>query len=506
MKKEIRILFIEDSEEDVILTVRELERGGFKVTSKRVETAESMTASLNEDKFDIIFLDHTMPHFSAPAALQILKQSEIDLPFIIVSGTLSTQKAVDLMRGGAQDYVDKGDFSRLVAIVEREMREAEKRRAELDSLIMSKEYFRILADTATDWIYWLGPRNELIYVSPSVYEVTGYRQEEFTSDHGLTTSIIHPGDKEQFLRHQTEYTTLPALYHSCEVEFRILRKDGTVRWISHKCGPIIDENNNSLGRHISNRDISRRKLAESELEQKTAEAIASEQKARIYFDFLAHDIANILTPMMVYADIIKLKPNDPAEVLNFITKTHEQVKRAAALIGNLRRLEAVDKLHPNEMDTMDLRTLFSALEDNIRSAFPNKVIEISYDIPDAESMVVRGGEWMQDVFRYIYDNAVRYSIDSPVKLDIKASMQQESKKTYWQIEVCDNGPGISDNLKNHLSIGIVNSNKSFSGVASSIPFCASFIRSIGGEMHIEDRISGDRKQGTKVTIRLLRGE
>jgi two-component system cell cycle sensor histidine kinase/response regulator CckA len=506
MNKNIQVLFVEDSEEDVILLAKELERGGFKVTSKRVDTPESMVASLKEDKFDIILSDHTMPRFSAPAALQVLEQSGIDLPFVIVSGTLKTQTAVDIMRTGAKDYVDKGDLSRLVAIVEREIREAERRRTEEANFIISQQRFQTLANTSTDWVYWLSPDKEIVYISPSVFDITGYRPEEFRSNHDLFESIVHPGDKECFIKHQAEYTIPPMGNFNCEIEFRIIHKDGTVRWVSHKCGPITHENNNFLGRRISNRDITRRKLIESELEQKTAEAIASEQKATIYFDFLAHDMANILSPMMIYADIIKLKPDNAEEILKFINKTLEQVRRAAVLISNLRRLESIDKLHPNEMDVIDLRTLFSALEDNIRGDFPDKVIEISYDLPDVGSMAVKGGEWMQKVFHDIYDNAVRYSVNSPVNLYIKATMQQDGKERYWQIEISDNGPGIPNNLKKYYSNSIIDSVDGFKGVASSMPFCISFIRCIGGEMRIEDRIPGDPKQGTKITIRLLRGE
>lgn len=506
MNKEIRVLFVEDEEKDVLLAVRELERGGFKVASKRVDTAESMAASLAQENFDIIFSDHTMPRFSAPAALQIIKQSGINLPFILVSGTLRTQVAVDIMRAGAQDYVDKGDLSRLVAIVEREMREVEKKVEAMKSLTLSQEHFEILANTSTDWIYWINLGNKLIYVSPSVYQITGYRPKDFIDDPELMMKIIHPGDKEWFLKHISEYHTSPGMYHESESEFRIIHEDGSVRWVSHKCGPIIDTNNELLGRHISNRDITRRKAAEFELEKKTSEAIASEQKARIYFDFLAHDIANILSPMMVYADIIKLAPNDQATVQKFITKTYDQTKRAAALICNLRRLEAADNLHPNEMDAMDLRTLFSAMEDNIRSEFSDRVIEISYDFPDVESISVKGGEWLQDAFHHIFDNAVRYSVRSPVKLDIRVSAQQNDNEKHWQIEISDNGPGISNNLKKAYSNSIINSETKFRGVASSIPFCISFIKCIGGKMLIEDRLPGDPGQGTRITIMLPRGE
>jgi len=503
MDKAVRVLFVEDEEKDVALSVRELERGGFKVTSKRVDSAESMIASLNEGGFDIILSDHTMPRFSAPAALEILKQSGIKLPFIIVSGTLRAEVAVAIMRNGAQDYVDKGDLSRLAAIVERELLESEKRRNERELLNVSntllKEAYHLAHIGGWDWLM----ENDTVIWTEELYEIAGRDISLPAPTYAEQQRIYTPASWEKLVRAVKNALTSGETYN---LELELVLPDGSIRWTNAIGGVKRDAGGKILGLHGTLQDINDRKHIESELEQKTAEAIASEQKAMIYFDFLAHDMANILSPMMIYADIIKLKPNDPAEVLKFINKTHEQVKRAAALIYNLRRLESVDKLHPNEIDVIDLRTLFSAMDDNIRSAFPNKAIEMSYDIPDVESMAVKGGEWMQQVFHCIYDNAVRHSVNSTVKLDIKASMQQEGKQDYWLIEVSDNGPGISNKLKKHYSASIVNSKEGFKGVASSIPFCISFMRCIGGEMLIGDRIDGDPTQGTKITIRLPRGE
>jgi signal transduction histidine kinase len=122
--KPLRALIVEDVESDALLVVRELKRGGFDVTFERVDTAETMAAALARDTWDIVLSDYTMPRFSALAALGIVKERKVDLPFIIVSGTIGEETAVEAIRAGAHDFMVKGKFARLVPAVERELRDA----------------------------------------------------------------------------------------------------------------------------------------------------------------------------------------------------------------------------------------------------------------------------------------------------------------------------------------------------------------------------------------------
>lgn len=124
----LRALIVDDSEDDALLLVRELKRGGYEITSERVDTAEAMRAALAEQGWDIVFCDYAMPHFNAFAALELLKATGLDVPFIIVSGAIGEETAVAMMKAGAHDYVMKGKLSRLVPAVERELREARVRR------------------------------------------------------------------------------------------------------------------------------------------------------------------------------------------------------------------------------------------------------------------------------------------------------------------------------------------------------------------------------------------
>lgn len=124
----LRVLFVEDSEDDALLVVEELRRGGYTPTWQRVESEAAMSAALDRQAWDIVIADYTMPQFSALAALALLKKKGIDLPFIIVSGTIGKEAAVEAMRAGAHDYIIKGNLNRLLFVVERELRETDVRR------------------------------------------------------------------------------------------------------------------------------------------------------------------------------------------------------------------------------------------------------------------------------------------------------------------------------------------------------------------------------------------
>jgi len=124
----IRVLIIEDSQRDVALEVRALEAAGYRVTCTSVETAAEMKAALAGQAFDIVISDHSLPQFDAPGALAVLKQSGLDIPFIIISGAIGEETAVALMKAGADDYVMKDRLPRLASAVKHALKDAENQR------------------------------------------------------------------------------------------------------------------------------------------------------------------------------------------------------------------------------------------------------------------------------------------------------------------------------------------------------------------------------------------
>ena len=128
MKIPIRVLIIEDSEDDKELMLLELRREGYNPDSLCVDTSEALIRALKDHTWDIILSDYSMPDFDGLSALQIVKESGIDIPFIIISGTIGEDLAVMAMKSGAHDYMMKGSLKRLVPAVDRELKEAEERR------------------------------------------------------------------------------------------------------------------------------------------------------------------------------------------------------------------------------------------------------------------------------------------------------------------------------------------------------------------------------------------
>ncbi len=202
MTKPLRLLIIEDSEDDALLLVRELRKGGYDPESLRVETRDAMLKALADDAWDLIISDYVLPSFSGTAALDVLRQSRKDLPFIIVSGNIGEDIAVDAMKAGAHDYIIKGNLKRLVPAVDRELREAESRRERDRAERLLAEQSRLLEaffrHAATPLVF-LDRQLNFIRVNDAYARACRRREDEFP---GRNYFDLYPSDqlKEKFER------------------------------------------------------------------------------------------------------------------------------------------------------------------------------------------------------------------------------------------------------------------------------------------------------------------
>jgi two-component system cell cycle sensor histidine kinase/response regulator CckA len=146
----LRLLIVEDSEDDATLLLRELRRGGYDVIHERVDTATAMISALYSQKWDLVISDHSMPHFTGIDALQVLRSKGPRIPFIFVSGTIGEEAAVSALKDGAQDYLMKTNLKRLVPAVQRELREAEQRqeREQLERQVQQLHKFETIGRLA----------------------------------------------------------------------------------------------------------------------------------------------------------------------------------------------------------------------------------------------------------------------------------------------------------------------------------------------------------------------
>ena len=192
MIKPLKVLIVEDNEDDAALLVRGLKSGGFEPIYARVDNAEDLHAALNESSWEIIICDHAMPQFDSFAALTIVKETGLDLPFIVVSGVIGEEVAVATMRAGAHDYLMKDKLLRLVPAIERELQEAEgrrQRRQAEEALRNSEKRFRELADMLPQIVFETDIHGNLTFVNHNAFDTFGYTEEDLASGLNATQMI-----------------------------------------------------------------------------------------------------------------------------------------------------------------------------------------------------------------------------------------------------------------------------------------------------------------------------
>jgi len=174
----LHALIVEDSEDDTALIVRELQRGGYDVIFERVDTSAAMSTALDRQTWDVVICDYVMPQFSAPAALELLKENDLDLPFIIVSGRISEDIAVAAMKAGAHDYILKNNLTRLVAAVERELREVtvrQERKRTAEALRRAQQALNVLSKCNQALVRAMEESDLLNQICRIIVEVGQYR-------------------------------------------------------------------------------------------------------------------------------------------------------------------------------------------------------------------------------------------------------------------------------------------------------------------------------------------
>jgi PAS domain S-box-containing protein len=180
----LRVLVVEDSEADTLLLLRELKRGGYEPVHRRVDTPEEMEEALAEaTPWDVVVSDYRMPHFEAPEALAMLRRLGYDVPFVIVSGKIGEDVAVEAMRAGAHDYIMKDNMRRLCATIERGLEEAEARRERRqaeEALRASEASYRAIFDSSNDAIFVHDlETGAILDVNRKACALHGYSPEEF---------------------------------------------------------------------------------------------------------------------------------------------------------------------------------------------------------------------------------------------------------------------------------------------------------------------------------------
>src|SRR5215204_3362943 len=362
----LRVLLVEDSENDAILLLRELRRGGYQPIAQMVYTAEGMEVAIRaaekrDELFQVVISDYYMPRFRAPDALRLLRELGYDVPFIVVSGKIGEDAAVEIMKAGANDYRPKENMSRLCPAIERELREAEVRRererAE-KALGRSEDRFRRLVEQAADAIFVHDLEGKIVDVNRQACESLGYSREELLS---MSVSDIEANYAQGSLKKLWgQITSGPP----CTLDGIHRRKDGTTFPVEVRVGVFEAEEHPlmlALIRDVSERREAERKIRETEARYRT----------------LVEQI-----PAVTYVQ--EPIESDNPKAVTYMSPRYETV------LGYPREAEILDEehwlrtLHPEDRERV--------LAEEVRTDESGKPFKIEYRVIAADDRVV----WVRD--------------------------------------------------------------------------------------------------------------
>ncbi len=273
-EQQLRVLIVEDSVEDTFFIVRELQRGGFNVTFERVETHGTMQAALDKGSWDLVISDYSMPTFSGPDALTLYLQSGLEAPFIIVSGVLGEDRAVEMVKAGAHDYVLKDNLRRLVPAVEQELQAARERRIRKQTEAATA-YLASIVTCCEDAIIGETLDGTIVSWNAGAERLYGFSAVEMI---GSSLSRLMPKYRPEEMPNVMERVGKGEQVQGLET-IRI-RKDGQPVEVSVTISPIRDGSGRIIGASSVERDISQQKQEENErlaLIQELTEALSHDQ-------------------------------------------------------------------------------------------------------------------------------------------------------------------------------------------------------------------------------------
>ncbi|NWF75432.1 MAG: PAS domain S-box protein [Nitrospirae bacterium] len=264
----LNVLIVEDSEEDGLLILHELKNGGYDTLYKRVYTLEAMSNALDAQSWDIILSDYQMPNFNGLNALTLVKEKGIDIPFILVSGAISEEMAIEAMKAGAHDFVLKNDLSRLVPAIKRELKEAkirEERRQTIKALKESENLYRTIFENTGTAMVIINEDTRIALSNIEVEKIFGYKKDELEGKKSWTEIVV----KEDIDR-LMEYHRLRRIKSDLaprSYETKIIDKHGNIRDV-YVNATLIPETKQTLASLI---DITERKKMEDELKRRVKE-------------------------------------------------------------------------------------------------------------------------------------------------------------------------------------------------------------------------------------------
>jgi two-component system cell cycle sensor histidine kinase/response regulator CckA len=446
MSVPLRVLLIEDSEDDAALLVRTLRSGGYDLTCERVETAIAMRAALDQRPWDLVISDYSMPQFSGPAALQLLQEAGIDLPFIVVSGTIGEETAVSAMKAGAHDFLMKGNLARLIPAVARELREAAERRERR----RAEARFAGVLDATAEAIIAIDEAQRIVLFNTSAERIFGYTAAEVLGQ--PLDILVPPHLVEAHHEHIRAFAAVPERSQEMSErhgEFVGRRKDGTEFPTDASIAKLYQAEQTIFT--IFLQDISARKQLEAQfLQSQKMEAVGRLAGG------IAHDFNNLLTAITGYAELLlgDLDQVDPRR--GDVAEIQKAADRAATLTRQLLAFSRKQILAPQ---VLDLNTVVASMDKLLQRLIGEDIDMVTILDPALGRVKADPGQFEQVIMnlavnaRDAMPQGGKLTIEmANVDLDVQYTRQHLAVPpgSYVMLAVSDTGCGMDPETQSHL--------------------------------------------------------
>jgi sigma-B regulation protein RsbU (phosphoserine phosphatase) len=495
----LSLLLLEDSALDAQLIAARFEEAGLAVRMERVDNQTGFTRAIEHCRFDLILSDYNVPGFDGLAALTAARLACPHTPFVFVSGALGEERAIELLKRGATDYVLKDRLDRLVPCVTRALREAEgelRRKRTEEALRQSEERYALAIRATFDAIWDWDVVANTLHWNDTLQQVFGYSTAEFGDRFDRWSELIHPEDRERVLR--SLQSALDSRVDHWMEEYRFLCADGIWRYVVDR-GHIVREPEGRPVRMVgAMQDISERKHAEQERQRLLQEAHRRAEFEQQLMGIVSHDLRNPLSAILMAGSLL-LRREDTQPW---------QAKTAARIVSSAERA------HRMIRDLLDFTQARLGSGIPVRPA-PIDLHELAYQVveeartahPERELLLTRLGDglgsWDADriaqVLSNILGNALRYGQeDTPVRIETEGQREQVFLRVHNQ------GTPIAPELLPHLFEPLTRGGTRLGHSDRSIGLGLYIVRQIvlahGGTVEVHSTAA----EGTTFTVRLPR--
>jgi PAS domain S-box-containing protein len=365
----------------------------------------------------------------------------------------------------------------------------EERKQAEEALRESEEKYRTIIETANEGIWGIDRDAKTIFVNQRMAEMLGCTIEEMIGRSVFDFIFPDRYSKGIIIRDAalSGKRTYPDLKYK--------RKDGSILWAIVSSSPIYDNRGEIIGSYGMYTDITERKNIEQELAD-------AKVQAELYLDLMGHDISNMhqvaMGQLELAQDILDTDGKLEADDREMIDTSLTSLWRSAKLIDNVRKLQ---KIRSNEVKNIEI-SLDEVMAGSIRQydgLYPDKSIKADYG---EGPHIVMANELLRDVFTNLIGNAIKHTNGSKVDISVKLEDILDNCNKYYKISIEDNGPGITDDMKDKIFNRLQRGDTKARGVGLGLYLVRSLVESYSGKVWVEDRVQGDYTNGSRFVVML----